>query len=332
VENKQRIFKFTVGVVIFILALILIHFKKGSDTLRTQISPVKMIKELPKFNTMDINDNPVRSKDFIGKNLYVQFVEPLDFDDIDLIKIVYSIWKDENLEIIAITKDLEKFKQKSKIDLGNIIVVNSDYERLKSKFNSPSNFGTYYLFNSLGKVVDAGKNNIGYQRGVKVHLKRLIKNEYFSISEFIKANDNIKNIEWFSQVTNIVKKVDKDYFVISLFTDICVECPSGRLLNKLKELDALKKNSFYFATILSDDFTEDDIKNLKEQIDIGFDVLKSDGKLSKKWRQMIEEFGEFNLTDIVFLLNEKGEIVQRAYPGCECYQDFFSYLDKIINR
>jgi len=47
---------------------------------------------------------------------------------------------------------------------------------------------------------------------------------------------------------------------------------------------------------------------------------------------MIEVYGESNLTNIVFFLNENGKIVQMAYPECKCYQDVFLYLDKIINN
>lgn len=112
-EKKQKILKSTIRVISLMLVLILFHFINGSEIVRNQFSPRRMVAKLPKFNTLDINGNPVKSKNFKGKNLYIQFVDSFDFNDINLIKAVYSNWKDENLYIIVITKYLERFKLNS---------------------------------------------------------------------------------------------------------------------------------------------------------------------------------------------------------------------------
>lgn len=87
--NKQKTIKVISAAVIFIIALIFIQFIKKSDTNIIQKVSKGNITKLPNFETLDVTGNPLRRKDFEGKNLYVQFVDPLDFDDLDLIKTVY---------------------------------------------------------------------------------------------------------------------------------------------------------------------------------------------------------------------------------------------------
>lgn len=87
--NKKKIVKITAAVTIFIIAVVFIQLQKKGYIDIIQKSPKVKITKLPKFKTLDVAGNPVESSSFEGKNLYVQFVDPLDFDDLDLIKTVY---------------------------------------------------------------------------------------------------------------------------------------------------------------------------------------------------------------------------------------------------
>lgn len=87
--NKKKIVKITAAVTIFIIAVAFIQLQKKVYIDIIQKSPKVKITKLHKFKTLDVAGNPVESSSFEGKNLYVQFVDPLDFDDLDLIKTVY---------------------------------------------------------------------------------------------------------------------------------------------------------------------------------------------------------------------------------------------------
>ncbi|MCP2519369.1 hypothetical protein NLC26_01600 [Candidatus Aminicenantes bacterium AC-708-M15] len=328
----KEIFRFIIAFAIIIAVLIIIQlFKKGNNIIESQFNSKKFIMKLPKFDSMDVRGKLVKSENFKGKNLYVQFVDPLDFDDIDLIKKIYVNWKDENLEIVVITKDFERFKARSGIGTEDIIVLANDYEKLKSKFNSPQCCGTYYLFNKSGRVIAAGKNVIGYENGVKVFLKQLIRNEYFSMSNFIRANENIKNIEWFDQIAEIIEKEDKRYFIFSLFTSFCESCLSGAIINNLKKIYSKNKNFIYVMCILNADFhTKEDIESLRSQSGINFPIVIADSLLNQKWVSLIHEFREADLTDIVFIVDKTGKILKVYHRNCNCYKSFFDFVNSLI--
>ena len=332
-EKKQAIFKAVMGAAIFILVLIIIKFKKERDIVKYDIPPRKMITELPQFNFSDISGSLVKSEDFKGKNLYVQFVDPLDFDDVSMIKNVYSNWKDDDLYFIVITNDIEKIKLKIGIDLKNNIVISNNYEKLKSKFNSPAHSGTYHLFNGSGYIVAAGNNYVGYERGVKVFLNQLIKNKYFSISDFIRASENIENIEWFSEFANIIDEEEKDCFIVSMFTTFSADCGRNRIINTLQKIYSQNLNSVYVSAILNADFNKkEDINSLKSQSKVDFSLIIADQKLNKKWSSLIYEFRETDLTDIVFIMDKSGEILKISDRSCRCYDEFFRFVDSLIKN
>jgi hypothetical protein len=244
-------------------------------------------KILPKFKSVDVLGRTINNNILRNKVSYIQFVNSFDPDDIDLIKKVYFNWKDENITIIVITNNLENFKSKSGIDIKDIIVINNDYERMKLKFNSPTSQGSYYLFSASGKTVSAERNNVRYERGIKIFLNRLIKNKYFSISDFVKTDENIKNTKWFGQVAKILEKEDKNFFLISMFTSICDTCPEGSIINYLNKIHSDSQDSVYVLSILNQNFNKHDIENLKSQLNIGFPIITADLELSQKWNFLI---------------------------------------------
>jgi len=328
--NKFK-YKILFGALIIIFALLFTQFKKNRDEIPNQYITRKNISLLPEFHAIDIEGNLVKSSDFKGKNLYVQFVDPLHFEDIDLIKSVYSNWKDEDLTIITVTNDIENFVSKTGINLKDIILINNNYEEIKSNFSSPLHQNTYYLFNGSGGVITFGKNRGRYERGVKIHLKKLIKNEHFSISDLVLVNDNIKNISWFHQVAEIVDRENKNLFIISLFTSFNNACSTGAIIEFLNKIFIENQNSVYVSGILNSSFnSEKDIVSLKSQSQINFPLIIANPILNCKWDSLIHEFREIDLTDIVFIIERDGRILKVYDKECRCWNEFQDFLSSLI--
>ncbi len=74
-------------------------------------------------------------------------------------------------------------------------------------------------------IVNASQNDLGYERGPKIFLQKLIKGDAFSISELLNDRVNIADTPWFSQVGDFIKNHNnKEYFIIPPFTKICDSC------------------------------------------------------------------------------------------------------------
>lgn len=321
--KKIKHIQIIAGILIFIVIIIFINIRRKEGPQRSSLK----ITKLPKFVSVDINGMEVNSKDFRGKNLFIQFVNPDNVGDVDLIKLVYSSWKNENLEIMIITNDLERFKSKFEVDSKKTILVTKDYEKLKSMFHSSTREGDYYLFNGSGDLIDTNKNYVGYDKGVKIFLMQLVKKDYFSFSDFIEENENIRNFPWLQQIERIINNKKKEYFMISLFTSFCGTCNSGPIINAMDKFHSKNKNSFYVLSILNNDFNnEEDIKSLISQSKINYPIVIAEQMLNKKWTDLINKYREQDLTNIVFIIDKSGKILKILHPNCNCYKKFFNFL------
>ena len=265
----KKTHRFIFSALIFLLILASVYVR------RKNASPIRNgeLIRLPDFVATDITGNEIKSADLKGKYLFVQFVNQLNKGDIELSKKVYSNWKDENLFFIAIIKNYEEFKLKLGMDLRKITILNKDYELLASLFNAPK-YGTFYLFDPSGSLIYTEGNDTQYEQALKITLNQLIKNKYLLIEDFILEKRNIKNIDWFKQISEVVEKENKDFFVISLFTSICAGCTSGSNFQYLKDFHSKNQEFAYVLCILSDKYKENDIFN-DLQLMQAVEVLKS---------------------------------------------------------
>lgn len=323
--DKQKTIKVISAAVIFIIALIFIQFIKKSDTNIIQKSSKGNITKLPNFETLDVTGNPLRLKDFKGKNFYVQFVNPLDFDDLDLIKTVYEKWIRKDLKFIAITNDLKQFKSKINFRDNDVIILSDKEGKLINKFNSSYSRSNFYLFDKNGRIITSGFNDKGYEDGIKVHLNWLIYKKKFSISDFVPVTKNIHEIEWFKKINDYLLKQNKRFYIIAMFNSFCTSCFGGLILEKLRNIFSLNAKNAEIVIFLTRDYTELDIKNFKSQLNVDFSVHRADIKLDERFNYLSDEYHKSELNNIVFAIDKNGTILKVAYKNCNCYKDFFNF-------
>lgn len=322
--NNRDFKKIILFFVIVTSVLLFVQIKRNQDNSRPQL--YKSIKKLPKLKIEDVNGNLVGNNELEGKNIYLQFVDPSNYYDMTLIKAVHSNWKEEDISIIVVSNDVESFKTNSGIEPGNVIVLTSSYKKIKSKFKSPDNQGTYYIFDKKGVLVVSEKNEIGYENGPKVFLKQIINNEYFKISDFIIEGNNINDVEHFREITMHLPEIKKKFSIICLFCTICNTCTSGAIINALNDIHRNDKRPVYVLGVLNNKFSDADLKSLRSQLDIHFPFVIADSTLSKKWNSLISNYRESDLDNIVFVTNNSGKILRVLHKSCDCWDSFFKYL------
>jgi len=329
VRSKRDVIKIILAVFIFLFAIIIIQFIKKSDI---GFQSGRLTK-LPSFRFVDSSENSISNKYFKGKNLYIQFVNPLDKDDLELLKDIYSQWEEIDLSILVATKDFEQLKakvDKAGIDLKRITVLEKDYNKFKSILRA-SDIRTNYLFNGDGNLVFSGYNYNGYEQGIKYFLNRLIKNKYFKLSDFVIKGKNINEFPWLKCVTEIMENENKEYCLVSLFTSICNSCASGAIIRKLNNLCAQNRKSLAILSILSDKYyKKEDIIGLKTQLKIRLPVFVADETLGKKWNFLIKEYGEKDLNNLMFILDKSGMVIEVVEPNCsDCFSLFFERIESL---
>jgi hypothetical protein len=183
------------------------------------------------------------------------------------------------------------------------------------------------LFNEGGKLVASGTNQDLYKKDIRAYLNKLAQGKRFVTANYIKPGTHISDNDWLSSLSGIIEEEDGyDYFLFSMFNDICVGCPSGLLISKIKDAFKSAGKTVCFSIILSDDYTENDANNLKVNFDINFPVFEADERIMNNWNQLTKEFSKGELNNIVFTVNKKGEILDVMILSR--FEEFFNNLVK----
>lgn len=325
-ESNKKNIQYFVAFLILLAIIFTIWLRKEKGFVQTQ----NRIVTLPNFSAIDVNNNEIRTSQFSGKNTYVQFVNSRINDDIFLLKKVIDKWGIKDLEILAITNNLEQFKSKINSNLDNMSVIYDEDKKLINKFNSTYSESSFYLFDKSGKIIISSINDIGNENVIKVHLNELIYKKKFLISDFIPVNKNVHEVEGFKEMSDIFIKNNRPY-VIAMFNSFCFPCLSGAILEKLKKIAQRNKN-LEILIILSRDYNETDANNFKSHLKVEFTTLIADLKLNEKWSQLGKDFIGSYVNDIIFVIDNKGIIGRVAYPNCECYLEFFNLISSLFDE
>ena len=71
---------------------------------------------------------------------------------------------------------------------------------------------------------------------------------------------------------------------------------------------------------------------MRRELQIDFPIYIADGALVERWNELITEYTERELNDIIFVTNKSGVILNIMYPGCNCAKSFFNDIARIINN
>jgi hypothetical protein len=290
----------------------------------------------PDFSINDIFGRSFHASDFRGKYIYVQFIDPKHKQQMQQIRSIYNrLYKRDDINILVFVKNeeeqyLAEFLEASNLFIQDIIVVIDNYEKYKTLFRSPTCCETFYLFDDAGNSLISGQDWKLHKNKILTRLDGLKKGADFSIRKIIKPDDNIKNIGWLSQIIDLINQEEShEFYIISMFNEICTSCLTGKILNQLKKSYEDNRTSNYFIVFLSDDFTENDLRNFKKLNNIKCRVIRANKKMATRWRELADEWGKDHLNNIVFKLDETGEIVHvlnLEMPGM-----FFYHLNESSN-
>ena len=324
-----------VGVFVLILAGLAFYNnqeKSKYSVLNNIATP--LLQSLPEFSAVDIFGDKISTANLQGKNVFIQFIDLKSDSQIESLKRVCRSFKKDELTIIVFVKDSEshvfgKFMDEIRFAVGDIYIITKNHEQHKRTLNASSCCEDFYLFDNSGNLIV--KDSIWRLHEIEAInvLTKFINNERFSVLKFIKPGQYIKDIDGLNQISEIIEnEKEYDYFVISMFTDVCGNCLTGEIINELKKKNDLYHDSIYFLILLSDDFSTADINNLKEIIKIKIPVRRAKGELLGKWKKLREEYGMILVNNIVFLINKDREIVDVMIKNR--WQEFFIKMDSIV--
>ena len=119
-----------------------------------------------------------------------------------------------------------------------------------------------------------------------------------------------------------------NFFIVALFNKICAGCFSYDLIGKLNEIYKNPNSSITVLAYVLDTYDERDLTNLRTHLKVDLPFKRADVHMSGVWRSLIDEFGEAQLNNILFIINANGEVLE--VMELDKPELFFSRLSKIV--
>ncbi len=222
--------------------------------------------------------------------------------------------------------------EKIEVDKNRVRIAEERFPSLRRLFRTAGNTGSFHLYDASGKKIASGKNGLEYEAGPKVYLNELIRGEFFSIDEFVKMGESVKNMEWMRQIDSIITGEDKKLFVFFLFINLCEPCGGGAVVDQLKQLNANYGKQAGIFSISYSRYTDRDIAALKSQAKIKFPITLADSLLFGKWESLIRRYNRRRLDNIVFVTDKSGKILNVMHSTCKCFRSFFRITHSIMKE
>ncbi|HWR58238.1 MAG TPA: hypothetical protein VN328_05050 [Thermodesulfovibrionales bacterium] len=253
-------------------------------------------------------------------------------EELELFRHVYEEWKKHDVWFLMIcgSRPIEDLgiipsDRFAIYDLGR----NKDRPAVHSVFGLGRQDSFYFIFDSAGKKVSASRSSLGYERGPKSALNELLTGTKFAIEELIERNHNIGEYEWLQPISEIIAaNRGREYFIFSMFTKICDSCAGAEIIRFMKTIEIRAPKKILVASFLGRGYGELDIINLRSQLNIDYPVFIADGELRSKWDELIDKYNEDILSDIVFIVDSLGTILEVSHRTCNC----FSLIGETVNR
>jgi hypothetical protein len=316
-------------IIIFVALLFVLNTRET----RQNTSP-ESIRILPTFKVTDTRGQIIRSSFYAGKNTYIQFINAYMPHEVELFREVYAAWRNNDVWFLLICGN------NAPIDLGirlsnHVAIIDGQQkenaEDAYSSFGLRKDDGYYFIFNSKGSKVSSARSATGYERGPKIFLNEIINGAFFSIEELLGKNHNVIEYEWLAQIKKLMEvNRNRKYYVFSLFTKICDSCAGAGIIQFMKNTKSHLREDVYIASILSSNYTESDTVNMRSQLKLEYPVFVAENKLRTKWDELINKYNDEILSDIVFIVDSTGNIVDIAYRRCNCYGSFFQSAIRLL--
>lgn len=305
-------------------------------------SSTELLTSIPGFSASDYFGEEVNKSSLLGKKSFVQFIDPsIDVQRKTFMRISPAL-DNEDYNIILFIKPTEEYIFNDFVEeihqlLGRIYIINENYLEHKRTFKVPVCCENFNIFDEKGILIASDPTQVlyylsfeDYLREIKSKKANLTEVAKINLSQMIKRGEKIADIDLLSSIESQILETNSKYYVIALFNQICIGCPSGQLIKRLDKIQRNSKSSLMPYVYLLDNFTEIDLGNLKSHLDLNLPIKIADSKMSNVWRFLIDKHGENQMNNIFCLINENGEVLDVMEPSKP--RNFFSRLIKLSAR
>ncbi|MGB8959243.1 MAG: hypothetical protein WCC00_09585 [Candidatus Aminicenantales bacterium] len=321
--SNLRSYIFLALVLLSLLTLLLKRADSPSDgTRETSTSTL-----LPDFSATDLNGKTIKDEDFSSHYVFVEFLDPNDDNDAELLRAVASAWKTHSLAVMGIIRGTWTPTRDGRVNSEHTIIIPDGAQQLSSAFNVPMNLSAFLLYDDDGKLIIRGNTYEGYEKRIKIELARALIGRRFVVADIAREGSRLNDMPWLGQLQDLMNPRDKDYYLFALFTSLCASCQEGAIITDLNNIYLAKRPYLEVLSIVySKHLGVDDLGSLREQARMPYPVVPANLELSEKWASQIELYNSNMLNNILILVDREGWILKVHDATCRCYNEFMNMV------
>lgn len=245
-------------------------------------------KLLPHVQMVDDRGQSLTSQQFLGTPLLVQFINPEVREQTDLLYAILQDRPKQPVKILLVTSNALNLRAHVPSITDDITVVEKDSKDLRTVFDVPEYTEKTLIFDKNGTRVD---QRFYYQGGLLAKLQSVVDGKPgYSPALLKEALASVKS----AQLEDIRQKTLTSLSgkaVISLFSGVGTYCPSGELIDSLKEHHARRKD-VELLILFPKTYTSNDVQNFKSNLQVNIPVAIADPEISKVWESFHFRYGE----------------------------------------
>lgn len=230
----------------------------------------------------------VDTANFIGRALFVQFINSEVKQQTDLASEVLRNLPEQPVTCLFITADARRLRQALPLLKPEMLVIEQDYAVLRKIFDIPECCEMTLIYDKEGSLRD---KRYYYQGGVVAELQTISDGSAPFSTEFFGNSINTVATGEFADIRNRSLKTPSGVAVVTFFSNVCTLCSSGDIVDALNDTASLKNNC-EFKIFLPRSFTTTDVNNFKSNLSIKVPVTVADEALAKVWEPLISKYGE----------------------------------------
>lgn len=243
---------------------------------------------LPQIQLSDDRGQTIQSEQLLGTSLFVQFVNPDVRQQTDLVSAILKDRPQQPVKILLVTPNAQNLRARVPSITDDVTVVEKDLKQLRTAFEIPECCEKILIFDKTGKRID---QRFYYQGGSLAKLQSVVDGKPgYSPVLFQQAITSAKS----PQVEAIRQRTltsSSGKAVIALLSLIGTFCPSGELIDALKEHQA-RRQDVELVILFPKNFTSNDIHNLKSNLKVSMPVAIADPELSNVWESFEFRYGQ----------------------------------------
>jgi hypothetical protein len=288
-------------------------------------------RTLPEFSFENTLGRKIESNEVRNRYTYIQFLRFMPGEkDEEIFDFYLNFRSSNNVIILFITSENRTPQFYTKTE-NNLFFIYDKDNSIKAKFRSPLCCDNFLIYNKRHELMHQGILNNNLNKEIKPFLLEILNDPTIEYFDYRYKLSKIERSGLPIALTHDLGLAsgEKPYHFVALLSKICSECSSGLIISHLNRSFHKAPHPISYTILLSEDYSDVDLKNLKDQLQIDMPLEIGSPQVIDLWSRLKSDIPIF-FNNIFLILDSHGTV--KGFLDEDNPDIFYSSLEKLIAR